>query len=513
MELYRLPEGYDEILDEFEARHAEFISGGLAADEFKKLTPAFGIYEQKQKGTFMQRVRLAGGIITPSLFAGLIELSEKYAGGFMHITTRQNVQFHGVEKENIVHLQKELARMKLLTRTAGGNCVRNVLIDPLSGVSEDDVFDVTPWGIELSNRLPENPLFASLPRKFKIAVSSSDADRALAQIADLGLIAKIQDGIPGFAVYTGGGLGASSRIGYEIFGFIPAEAIFIAATAFNEVFKEHGQGVPRSRSRLRFLIERIGREEFKKLAEEKLTEFSGDSSLKITPAEVLSAGDAEDAEPYINGFVIPQRQKNRYTMKIPLFFGHISAEIGSKICAFAEKYPETEIRFTQTQNILLRNLTAEVMGEIGAIAESAGELAKMNSFLSDVKTCAGADFCRLSITRPSAVHRMIINAVAADEELGEIEGVNIGISGCPNGCGHTMISDIGLGGRIRDGREIYKVYAGGSVSKLGEEICELYVEDVPLFILKLLKEYKKSGQDNFSRFLDSGGLESLKNIV
>jgi len=513
MGYYRLPEGYEKTVEAFTAEHVRFLDGGLTSEDFKKLCPPLGIYEQKTAGTYMQRVRLAGGLITPGLLKSLLVLAEEYAGGFLHITTRQNVQFHGVAEENLAILQQELAKLNLLTQTAGGNCVRNVLIDPLSGTSPDDVFDVTPWGLELSNRLPENRLFATLPRKFKIALSSSKADRALASIADLGLIAKIKNGVKGFSVYTGGGLGVSSRIGHEIFEFLPAEDILIAATAFNKVFDEYGRDVPRNQSRLRFLIERLGAAEFKRLAEEKFAELKDDVSLKIIPAELPVVGDAPDADAETTLFVIRQRQKNRFTVKIPLFFGNISAETGDKIAEFASKYPETEIRFTQTQNILLKNIPASALKEAKDLGESISDLAKLNSFISDVKTCAGADFCRLSITRSSALHKAIIDAVTAEEELKDVEGINVGISGCPNGCGHTVISDIGFSGRLSKGKEAYKIYLGGSAEELGKEAGELETEKIPKFFVEYLREFKNSGFTDFRLFLATDGIDKAKEII
>jgi sulfite reductase (ferredoxin) len=517
MGYYRLPEGYHKTVDEFIRAYEEFAAGSLSPEDFKKLCPALGIYEQKQANTYMQRVRLAGGIVTAELLGALLKLSEQYAGGFLHITTRQNVQFHGVAIEDLPTLQRELADMNLLTKTAGGNCVRNVLIDPLSGVSQDDVFDVAPWGLELSNRLPENSMFATLPRKFKIAVSSSEKDRALAKIADMGLIAKIENGQQGFAVYTGGGLGVSSRIGHEIFSFIPADSILAAATAFNEVFDEYGRDVPRNQSRLRFLIERLGADVFRTLAAERFEKLRNDRSLVIVPAEIAQADDADDTDYEKNGFfrsfATQQRQKNRFTVKIPLFFGHISTETGELIAGFAHKYPETEVRFTQTQNILIRNVPAAGLKEAESIAAGISPLAAANGFISDVKTCAGADFCRLSITSSATLHKKIIEAVAAEPELKSVENVSVGISGCPNGCGHTVISDIGFGGRLRNGKEAYKVYIGGSVSQLGREAGELGTEKIPVFFVSVLKAFRDSEFSDFSLFLQTDGYEKVETLI
>ncbi|MCD8490789.1 MAG: hypothetical protein LRY51_02210, partial [Geovibrio sp.] len=222
MNLYRLPEGYEKVIDGFEAVLNSWLNGGTDMDEFRKTCSAFGIYEQKQQGTFMQRIRLAGGIIDSALLGSLMRLADEYAGGFLHITTRQNVQLHGVAPENLGKLQRRLANLSLLTKTAGGNCVRNVLIDPLSGVSEDDVFDVSPYGLELSNRLPEYPVFAALPRKFKIALSSSQEDRALCSIADLGLIAVKRRGEARFCCLYRRRTRCKIHDRRQAYGFIPA---------------------------------------------------------------------------------------------------------------------------------------------------------------------------------------------------------------------------------------------------------------------------------------------------
>lgn len=522
MNLYRLPEGYEKVIDGFEAVLNSWLNGGTDMDEFRKTCSAFGIYEQKQQGTFMQRIRLAGGIIDSVLLGSLMRLADEYAGGFLHITTRQNVQLHGVAPENLGKLQRRLANLSLLTKTAGGNCVRNVLIDPLSGVSEDDVFDVSPYGLELSNRLPEYPVFAALPRKFKIALSSSQEDRALCSIADLGLIALKRRGRRGFAVYTGGGLGAKSMTGGRLMDFIPASDILIASLAFSELFAEYGQGVPRSQARLRFLIERMGRDEFYKILKGKLKRLSIDKSLKIKPkalgcARETRGGDFRDSE-WTEQFVSAQRQAGRYTVKLPLFFGQIYADTAAQVISFCKKYPKTEIRFTQTQNILLRDVGTAALDDAKELAFAVSSLAGANGFLSDIKTCVGADFCRLSAASSSGLLKGIIDAAAADEELSSVGDVRIGISGCVNGCGHTALADLGFGGKA--GRDEYgeradwfRIFIGGSLKGIGVEIGELPALNIPAFTVDVLKKYKASGAVSFADFLADGGRSAAEALL
>lgn len=521
MEYYRLPKGYGKEIKHFQDRAAEFLNGSLSPDDFKKITPAFGIYEQKTAGTYMQRVRLAGGIITPELFGELIDLAEKYAGGFLHITTRQNVQFQGVAPENLGRLQEELGRLSLLTKTSGGNCVRNVLIDQFAGVSKDDAFDVTPYGLELSNRLAEYPEFAGLPRKFKIALSSSAADRTQAKIADLGLIAVKKGDKKGFEAYTGGGLGAKSKTGFKIADFIPAENILKTATAFTRLFAKHGGGVPRGQARLRFLIERLGEETFRELLAEELKAVSRKRSLKLEAPSTWHAKPAEssaiDKNRWFSTFVTTQKQKNRYTVKIPLFFGHISKETAERIVLFCKKYPETEIRFTQTQNILLRNVAAANLAEVRRLTDGINELGEKNGFLSDIKACAGTDFCRLSIAGSSKLLKKIIDGVSAEPDLKNTEDVRIGISGCPNGCAHTVISDIGFSGKQKkvgdEVREAYKIFIGGTPEKLGTEIGELFTEEIPAFVNEALKKYEGSTAKSFAEYLAKSGEEEIKGLL
>ncbi|QAR32824.1 nitrite/sulfite reductase [Geovibrio thiophilus] len=522
MDLYRLPEGYYEVIDSFEVVLRSWLSGGTDMDEFRKTCAGFGIYEQKQQGTFMQRIRLAGGIIDASLLGSLISLAEEYAGGFLHITTRQNVQLHDVAPENLGKLQRRLADLSLLTKTAGGNCVRNVLIDPLSGVSADDVFDVSPYGLELSNRLPEYPVFTALPRKFKIALSSSREDRALCAIADLGLIAVKRKGRRGFSVCTGGGLGAKSMTGDRLLDFIPASDILIAALAFGELFAEYGQGVPRSQARLRFLIERTGRDEFFKILKTKLKKFSDDKSLKIKRRSFSYARETnnwvfEDSK-WTDLFVTPQRQTGRYTVKIPLFFGQVSADTAALVIAFCKKYPKTEIRFTQTQNILLRGVSAAILREAKGLAFGISSLAGANGFLSDIKTCVGTDFCRLSAASSSGLLKGITDAVTADKELSGFEDARIGISGCVNGCGHTALADLGFGGKAGKDKsgeraDWFRIFIGGSLKGIGIDIGELPAVNIPAFTVDVLKKYKASGAVSFGDFLADGGRSEAETLL
>lgn len=521
MNYYRLPKDYDKEIADFKDKLNDFLKGNLEATEFKKTTSSFGIYEQKTPGTYMQRVRLAGGIIDVDTFEKLTELCEKFSGSFFHITTRQNLQFHGVQPGKLGELQEELSKLSLLTKTSGGNCVRNVLIDIFSGVSPDDVFDVTPFGVELSNRLAEFPFMAELPRKFKIAFSSSQADRAIAKIADLGFVAVVKNGKKGFETYTGGGLGSRSKTGFKIADFVPAEDVLKHAVAYTSLFVEHGFGVSRGYARLRFLIERLTREKFEELLSLELEKHKDNKELELN---ILLHEQVKDAEDFVytndlwfENFVTPQKQKNRFSVKIPFFFGQVNKKAAESIIAFCRKYPETEIRFTQTQNILLRNIKGSALGEVRSCSESIDKLTNKNGFLSDIKACVGTDFCRLSIAGSSKLLKAIIESVSEESELKNIENIRIGISGCPNGCAHTIISDIGFSGRQRkvkdEVKEAYMIFAGGSPENLGTEIGELFTEEIPAFLCRVLKLYSESKHCCFSEFLSEKGLEEIKKLL
>ncbi|MGE5611548.1 MAG: hypothetical protein ACM359_20020, partial [Bacillota bacterium] len=219
--LYQLPASLSDDLEQLRQIIEQFKTGAIPAARFQAFRVPQGIYEQRESGTYMLRVRLPAGMFLPQQMRAMAEVAKKYGNGTLHLTSRQDIQVHRVPLDNIYPAMAELAEGGLSTKGGGGNTVRNIAACYQAGVCPKEVFDVTPHVIGLTEFMLPDPLSYQLPRKYKIAFSGCSQDCAGATINDLGFISKSRDGVEGFAVYVAGGMGASSRVGTLLEEFIP----------------------------------------------------------------------------------------------------------------------------------------------------------------------------------------------------------------------------------------------------------------------------------------------------
>ncbi len=221
----------------------------------------------------MLRVRFPAGVVLPHQMRALAKVARRYAKGPLHVTTRQDIQLHGLLLVNLHPALVELYHAGLTAKGGGGNTVRNITGCCDAGVCSREVFDPTPWVLATTEFLLPDPLSYQLPRKYKIAFSACSTDCAGATVNDLGFIAKRREGELGFAVYVGGGLGASARVGNLLEDFVPADAVPLVAEAVKRVFDQHGNRRNRNKARLRFLVEQIGLARFRELYQSQLKDL------------------------------------------------------------------------------------------------------------------------------------------------------------------------------------------------------------------------------------------------
>lgn len=292
---YKIPEKLEEDIEKLGELTEKFIRGELSSAEYRSFRVPQGVYEQREDGTFMLRVRFPAGIVLPHHLRTLANVSRKYGNSTLHIITRQDIQVHRVRIDRIHRAIVELYEGRLSTKGGGGNTVRNITACPHAGVCTEEVFDVSPFATALASFLLPDPDSYRLPRKYKIAFSGCPRDCAGVRVNDLGYIARDRDGQRGFAVYAGGGMGARSRVGELLEEFIPLGEFHLVAEALKRVFDKHGNRKNRHKARLRFLVEQIGFNQLRRLYEQELAELRESSpaleidSLQSTPREPQSS--------------------------------------------------------------------------------------------------------------------------------------------------------------------------------------------------------------------------------
>jgi len=256
--ILHIPDTVREDTLAYRGKVEKFIAGQTSAVAFRGYRVPMGVYEQRAAGKFMVRIRIGAGLVLPHQLERIAQLSKTYGNGIIHVTTRQDIQIHEVAIENTPDVLEGLLEAGLSSRGGGGNTVRNITACPGAGFCPDEQFDVTPHSIAVAEYLLQDRSSFNLPRKYKIVFSGCSTDCAFASVADLGFFAHIRNGVKGFSVYAGGGLGSNPRVAVMIEEFVEASEIFEVAEAIKRLFDKHGDRANRHKARLRYVLARLG---------------------------------------------------------------------------------------------------------------------------------------------------------------------------------------------------------------------------------------------------------------
>ncbi len=535
--IYHLPDTLEEDLEKLRQMAEQLQAGAASAEYFKAFRVPMGVYEQRESGTFMLRVRLPAGGILPHQMRGLAKVAKKYGNGILHVTTRQDIQVHRVPLEAIHPALVALFKAGLSTKGGGGNTVRNITACYDSGVCREEVFDVTPYAVALTEFLISDQLSYELPRKYKIAFSGCTRDCAAATVNDLGFIAKRRGDRSGFTVYVGGGMGAHSRVADTLEDFVPASDFCLFAEAVKRVFDKHGNRKNKHKARLRFLVEQIGLEAFRRLYEGELKKLREASPPCPAPRPLphpewasapkqnpTARGQSEASlESWRISSVRPQKQEGYYTVDIPLFLGDIEADVLHSLADTVEAHGEGMLRTTQWQNTLIRWVREGELDELQSKLAHLGLASTQPAVLRDIVACAGASTCKLGICLSRGLAKAIADGLSRNGlDLVGLGALKINISGCPNACGRHPIAPIGLFGAARrvKGRLVpcYGVKLGGTVeegkTRLSTGKGIIPARHVPAFLRDFLEAFRKSGQcPDFEAFLKNQGRQVADDLI
>ncbi len=456
-------------LDAFVDKLGQFERGELAPDAWKQFRLVNGVYSQRQEGdAMMVRVKIPQGVLTSAQLHALADVSERFSTGRGHVTTRQNVQFHFVKLDDTDDALRVLADAGLTTREACGNSVRNVTACPYAGASALEPFDSTPYAEAVTRYLLRGPLSASLPRKFKIAFGGCCGhDCVGASFNDIGFLARVKDGRPGFRVPLGGGLSTLRRTGVLAHDFAPAEDVVEIAEAVVRVFNRTGDRERRHRARLKFVVDKLGPEEFLRLyfEERKAVPIRPISFVDLAPPRGRRNPRHRPPQPGLEEFardnVRGQRDPDFVAVTVRLPLGDLSTAQSRALAEIAEEFSEErEVRTTVEQNVVLRFVRRAHLASLHAALAAADLVTPGARTISDVVSCPGAYSCRLAVTQSRGMADALTTALGDRPDK-----LSIKISGCPNGCGQHYVAAIGLQGSVRkaEGRAVpqYHVFVGG----------------------------------------------------
>ncbi|MDP6524146.1 MAG: Mov34/MPN/PAD-1 family protein [Kiritimatiellia bacterium] len=527
---YSLPADLSEDIEQHAADVARFLDGDLLPGVLKARRVPRGMYEQRQDGTFMIRVRVAGGSLTTDQARALADLSREFGNGKLHVTTRQDVQIHDVDIKDTPDILRRLMDAGLSSKGGGGNTVRNVTACPYAGTCCSELFDVTPFSYAVTQYLIGLPGSYKLPRKYKIAFSGCGADCALAQVNDLGFIAKEKDGAPGFALYVGGGMGAKSRTGDTLDAWVPAKDVIRVAETVRRLFDRMGDRHNRQRARLRFVLDRIGAEAFRGDYRDELKRVEADSVPDCTVEAAVRKPEKQtppEEEFGAGGSVrfMRQRQDGYAMVRIYTPMGFILSEELARLADTADRFSsERALRTVQVQDFLLRYVKEEDLPDLKErlVGEDYDFISAraLNHFIS----CAGASTCRMGLCLSRNATEACADAIDRSEiDLSILGDDGINISGCANACGQHPIAAIGFHGvtQRKGGRLVpsYRVSLGAQhvepEARLSSDMGAVPARALPAFLVDLLKEFQAGQQDRegFACFYDRMGGEHFKALV
>ena len=481
-------------VDLFVQRLEAFEAGELTADDWRTFRLLNGVYGQRQDGYMMIRAKLPGGIVTPAQLMALAQIAEAHANGKAHVTTRQNVQFHFVPNADVESALNLLADAGITTKEACGPSVRNWTCCPFAGVSKDEPFDPTPYVEALARYLLRGPYSSSLPRKLKPSLGGCcGTDCSQAFINDLGFLARKRGDELGFEVIAGGGLSTLRRSAITVEEFIPQGELLEAADAVIRVFNRIGNRHNRAKARLKWAIDKIGKEAFiaEYQAERALIRAEGGVPLVLPeqpapPARRAILAQAGEVSPEYAAWaehnVRPQKQAGFSSVVIRLVLGDIKPEQLRQLAAFLPNYGENELRTTNEQNLVLRYVADARLPALHRELQRAGLALGGANTLADVTSCPGASSCKLAVTNSRGLGGHLTDHLEAlldrrPELRAAVRGLDVKVSGCPHGCGQHYIAGIGFQGGMRKlaGRPApqYLVYAGGGIGATGAEFGRL----------------------------------------
>ena len=517
------------------------LAGALTEEEFKPLRLMNGVYLQLH--AYMLRVAIPYGTLSAAQLRGLADISERWDRGYGHFTTRQNIQFNWPRLVDTPDILEALAELDMHAIQTSGNTVRNVTTDHFAGAALDEVADPRPYAEWIRQWSTDHPEFQFLPRKFKIAISAGQQDRALIKAHDIGLRVVRGDSGPVFDIYVGGGLGRTPVVGSLVFERVSVAQLLPHLEAILTVYNLAGRRDNKYKARIKILLQSIGITVFKQLVEEtlpriienfdqrligRLDRLRADFATPLLPArDVAPYWEAVNNQPEFKDWVAqnvtPHKQEGYASVTVSLKAhgqapGDASATQMRALAELAEQVGFAELRVSHEQNIVLPHVAQSDLMAVFDRLKREGLATANIGLVSDLIACPGMDYCALATARSIPIGQQIARRYQhLEPELGPLK---IKISGCINACGHHHVGDIGILGLDKAGVENYQITLGGRVgmdAALGDKMGPGFSESELLLALdRLFEAYlslRRSADETFSETVKRLGTSPFKSAL
>ncbi len=532
---------------QYRGQTARFLSGELSEDEFLPLRLQNGLYVQRLAP--MLRVCVPYGMLNSTQIRKLAELSRKYDKGYVHFSTRQNVQFNWPSIENVPEMLAELATVEMHAIQTSGNCIRNTTTDQFAGVSPDEYEDPRPYCEIIRQWSTFHPEFAFLPRKFKMAVCGSSDDRAAIRVHDIAIeIVNNDAGEIGFRILVGGGLGRTPVVAPVVKEFLPKQHLLSYLEAVLRVYNQMGRRDNKYKARIKILVRAMGVEAFAAAVDaewshlkdgpstlhneefERMKAFFTAPSYKTIDDSAaslsLKAQQAEDVafDKWVQRSVREHKVAGYASVTLStkptgIAPGDVTDKQLEALADLADQYSFSEMRTTHSQNCVLADVEKSDLYALWKTAKTMGLATPNVGFLTDMICCPGGDYCALANAKSLPVAEAIQRRFEDIDYQHDLGPIDLNISGCMNACGHHHVGHIGILGVDKKGEEFYQVMLGGnagldtSLAKvLGPSFKAEQISDILGKILDLYTETRTEEED----FIDTYrriGLKPFKERV
>jgi sulfite reductase beta subunit-like hemoprotein len=532
--------------DDFDNEAEKFLDGQTEEMEFIGFRLKQGVYGQRQADVQMCRIKLPMGGVTPEQMEVFADVVEEYAPlDKGHITTRQNIQIHHIPLRQMAELIRKVSDSGLSSREGCGNTVRNVTGDPWAGVTEGELFDITPWAGAYVRYFVRHPTTQLMPRKIKTAFTATDEDRAITGIHDIAFIPRVRDGVKGVEVRVGGGTSIMPRVAPTLYEFVELENgdfLKVSEAVFRIFDRQEWLRVNRARARIKVLIDKIGIDAFREQVEEELRgDWVGERDFDPTPLLLLHDeeanapapstpyaqpnGDLSEFERFRASNVEAQRQPGFSTVQVRVYRGDLTPEQFRGLAQIMRDYSGGYARTTVEQNLVLRWVRDESVYEVWQALAELGLGDAGASQIVDTVSCPGTDSCKLGITSSMGLNKAINERIVAmdiDDEL--TKKIHVKMSGCPNGCSQHHIANIGFyGASIKVGDKTIPAYIphiggnyeGGEVIYGTRLKSRIPAKRAPEAVERWIRYYEDERQDGeeFNAFAERVGAASFTEIV
>jgi sulfite reductase beta subunit-like hemoprotein len=536
-----------EEIETFRRKANAFIAGEIPEDDFRPFRLKHGIYGQRQPGVQMIRCKVPGGLLSAAQMEQLARISETFAGGKGHLTTRQNLQYHFVPLADVPDVMHLLADVGLTNREACYNTVRNVTTCALAGLSRDEVFDVRPYAQKIAYAFLRKDLTSNLPRKFKIAFDGCrDNDCIAGAINDIGLRAVLRDGRRGFRVVIGGGLGPLPTEAQLLDEFLPEERLMNRCEAVVRVFNKYGNRQNRNKARMKFVLRERGIDWLREQIEREyadILENGGIAWPELVPEgfggyqshppplgrgallPVIHTNGTGDPQydQWLETNVIEQKQAGYATVVVRVDQGNLTSTQMRGLGRLAADAADGLLRIGIDQNILLGFIPLGRLRGLHAALRELGLGEAGAREIGDVTTCPGAYSCNLALTKSMNLGAALQDVVHHYHDP-QVRKLSIKVSGCPNSCGHHWTGDFGFYGNARkiDGREVpyYQMLLGGGFDDEGIMRFGLAVQSVPArlapeAVSRVLEHYlaNRTPGETFRQYVMRHKVETFRSLT